>query len=105
MNNLIDKYLKKIGVVNYDALSSEEKDTLREWETSLQGRKLTDQDVRNFLDTELDTATMRLTDVDLKPEDAVFRKVEVRFIKKIISFLNMPAMEKALLEKQIESKL
>lgn len=105
MKDLLSRFLMKIGVAKYEDLSSEEKDTFREWELALQGRNLTEQDVQNFLATELDTAVTRLTDVDLKLEDAVFRKMEVRFIKKIINFLNMPAMEKQMLAKQIESKL
>jgi len=105
MKNLLEKYLQKIGVVKYEELTSEEKDTYRQWEAALVGRKLTDSDIASFLSIELDTAVSRLTDVDLKMEDAIFRKVEVRFIKKIINLLNMPAMEKQLLERQIESKL
>jgi anaerobic ribonucleoside-triphosphate reductase len=101
----INKFASKNGgkeVKSFEDLTSEEKDTYREWEVALSGRKLTDDDVQAFLNTELDTAVTRLTDVDLKVEDAVFRKVEVRLIKKIINFLNMPAIEKALVEKQLE---
>jgi hypothetical protein len=101
----INKYASKIGgkeVKSFEDLTSEEKETYKEWEVALSGRKLTDTDVQTFLNTELDTAVTRLTDVDLKVEDAVFRKVEVRLIKKIINFLNMPAVEKALVEKQLE---
>jgi hypothetical protein len=101
----INKFASKNGgkeVKSFEDLTPEEKDTYREWEVALSGRKLTDTDVQAFLNTELDTAVTRLTDVDLKVEDAVFRKVEVRLIKKIINFLNMPAVEKALVEKQLE---
>lgn len=105
MRDLLAKFLKKIGVGRYEDLTDDEKSTFKEWELALQGRQLTETDVKNFLDSELETAVDRLTDVDLKLEDAIFRKVEVRFIKKIIHFLNTPAMEKQLLEKQIESKL
>lgn len=109
MNEKILKFINKFAsragskeVKSFEDLTSEEKDTYREWEVALAGRKLTDDDVQAFLNTELDAAVTRLTDVDLKVEDAVFRKVEVRLIKKIINFLNMPTVEKALLEKQLE---
>lgn len=103
--SILDKYLKKLGVESFEGLNHEEKETLKQWELALSGRKITDEDTKLFLETELNTAIDRLTDVDLKPEDRVFRKVEVRFIRKVIQFLNMPALEKKLLEKQIESKL
>jgi hypothetical protein len=103
--SILDKFLKKIGENSYEDLTSEEKDTYRAWELSLAGRKITEEEYRTFLLQELDTAVTRLIDVDLKVEDAIFRKVEVRMIKKIISFLDMPKMEKQLIEKQIQSQL
>lgn len=102
--SVLDAFLKKIGVQKYDDLNSEEKDTFREWEIGLQGRTVTETDYRNFLETELEIAVSRLTDVDLKKEDEIFRKVEVRFIKKILHLLDMPKMEKKLLEEQIKAR-
>lgn len=102
--SIINGFLKKIGVSSYEELNAEEKQTFREWEIALQGRQITEADYRTFLETELDIAISRLTDVDLKKEDEIFRKVEVRFIKKIINLLDMPAFEKKLLEQQIQNK-
>ncbi len=102
--SIINAFLKKIGVSSYEELNAEEKQTFREWETALQGRQITQADYRAFLETELDVAISKLTDVDLKKEDEIFRKVEVRFIKKIINLLDMPAFEKKLLEQQIQNK-
>lgn len=110
MNEKILKFLNKFATKNslpeaksYEDLTTEEKETYLEWEKALSGRKLTDDDVKIFLNSELDTAISRLTDenVKLNSEADIFRKVEVRFIKKIINFLNMPAVEKQLLERQI----
>jgi hypothetical protein len=103
--NILEKYLKKIGVGSYEDLNLEEKETMKKWEESLQGRRITDEEYRLFLETELEEATSRLCEVDLPKEAEIFRKVEVRVMRKIISFLNMPLIEKQLLEKQIESKL
>lgn len=102
--NKLEKFLNKIGVKKYEDLNAEEKETYREWEASLQGRQITQDEYRNFLESELDQAIGRLTDVDLSKEAEIFRKVEVRFIKKVLSFLDMPLVEKQLLEKQIESR-
>lgn len=102
--SILDKFLKKIGVKSFNDLTQEEKETFSQWEVALSGRKLTDEDVKNFLLSEREIAIDRLTDVDLKTQDAIFRKVEVRFIKKILTFLEMPTVEKTLLEKQIENR-
>lgn len=99
---MLDKFLKKIGVSSFSELNAEERATFTEWETALAGRRLTDKDVEEWLQRELDTAVSRVTEVDLKKEDEIFRKVEIRFIKKIQVLLNSPAVEKAFAEKSIE---
>ena len=102
---ILEKYLQKLGVKSYAELNSEEKETYKQWEQSIAGRRLTDEDVKTFLNTELETAIGRLIEVDLKKEDEVFRKCEVKMIKKILKFLDSPRVEKEILEKQIESRL
>lgn len=102
---MLDKFLKSIKVGSYEELTPEEKETYRNWEASLQGRSITEPDYRAFLESELNSAIVRLTEINLSKEDQIFRKMEVRFIKKIINFLDMPLLEKQLLEKQIESRL
>jgi len=103
--NILAKYLKKIGVKSYEELNEEERATYREWEISISGRKLTDEDVKEFLDLEEQTAVQRLTDVNLSIEDQAFRKAEVKLIKKIKRFLESPQIEKTMMEKQLEAQL
>jgi DNA-binding TFAR19-related protein (PDSD5 family) len=102
---ILQKYLKKIGVKSFSELNSDEKETYKMYEEALSGRKLTDEDVQGFLQSELSVAINRLTDIDLKKEDEIFRKVEVRFIKKIISLLESPKVTKQMAEKQLESMI
>lgn len=99
---MLKQYLKKLGLSSYEELNAEEKETFKEWEVALSGRKLTDKDVEAWLQSELDLSVSRLTEVDLKKEDEIFRKVEIRMIKKIQNFLNSPRVEKAFTEKAIE---
>lgn len=108
MKEKILKYMNKFAgnnglplVHSFGDLNDEERETYRKFEEVLRGRSITDSDYRAFLEKELEIAVTRLTDVDLKVEDAIYRKVEVRFIKKILNFLDMPAIEKAMLENQI----
>lgn len=102
---MLEKFLKKLGLNSYTELNEEEKKTFKEWEEALNGRKITDKDVEDFLQTELDKSIARLTEVDLKKEDEIFRKVEVRFIKKLQDFLNSPLVEKTMAEKSIEQMM
>jgi len=102
---MLEKWLQKLKVNSYYELNEEEKKTYREYEDAISGRKLTDEEVENWLKNELDIAVSRLTDIDLKPEDAIFRKVEVRFIKKILNFINSPKVAKQFAEKAIEQMI
>ena len=102
---ILQKWLKKIGVNSFEELNEEEKNTYREYENALSGRKLTDKEVDNFLKQELDIAVSRLTDIDLKKEDEIFRKVEVRFIKKILNYINSPMVAKEFAEKAVEQMI
>jgi hypothetical protein len=99
---ILDQYLKKLGLKNFSELNTEEKETFKSWEEALSGRKLTDKDVSEWLEYELNTAIGRMTEVDLPPQSEIFRKMEVKFIKKIQGFLNSPKVEKAFAEKSIE---
>lgn len=99
---MLEKFLRKLGVQSYLDLNEEEKATYIEWEKSLSGRKITDTEVQDFLDFELSNAVSRLTDINLSKEDEIFRKVEVRFIKKLKDFINSPLVEKQFAEKAIE---
>ena len=97
----MDKWLKKLGV-KYEDLNQEEKDTYKEWESAISGRKLTDKDIEKWLEEELSQAVSRLTEVDLPKETEIFRKMEARFIKKVLNFINSPLVEKQYAEKAIE---
>lgn len=97
----LTKYLQKLGLKSYDELNSEEKETYKSWQEALSGRKLTDEDVKSFLEIELQMAIARLTEVDLPKETEIFRKMEVKMIRNIQNFLNSPQIEKSLLEAQI----
>ena len=105
MINILEKYLNKIGVKSYAELTSEEKETYKVWEESISGRKLTDDEVKTFLEQELDIAINKMTETNLSQEDMIFRKMEVKFIRKVLGFLDGPRREKELVEKQIASQL
>lgn len=99
---MLEKYLKKLGLSSYLELNDEEKETYKEWEAQLAGRKLTDKDVKDFLQLEYENAVSRLTEINLSKEDEIFRKVEVKFIKKVMEFINSPLVEKQFAQKAIE---
>ena len=102
MIDLLKGYLKKVGVSEFSQLTDEEKDTYRKWDEILAGRKLTDEDVDNFLDAELVEVMTKLPNPNLSVREDIFLKMKLEFINKIKGFLRTPEIERQVLEKNLE---
>jgi predicted RNase H-like nuclease len=102
---ILDRYLEKLGVGSFAELNSEERKTYKTWEESLNGRKLTDEDVADFLKGEIEDCIDKLTSKHLKERDDTFLKMKVEFIRKVQVFLGSPAMEKKMTEQQLQAEL
>lgn len=102
VHNPLQTLLGKLGV-SYEELNDEEKTTFNLWREALSGRKLTDADVRLFLETQKDDAVMKLTDKSLSEREDTFLKMKVEFILNVIEFLDLPAKEKQMVEAQIKT--
>ena len=103
--SILSDYLKKLGVKNYLDLNDEEKETYKSWEASLSGRKLTDDEVAVFLNTEESETINKLISSTLSERDDIFLKMKLEMIMKIKAFLNMPEFEKKMLEQNIKQLL
>jgi hypothetical protein len=103
--SVLDRFLKKLGVSSYNDLNEEERKTFRDWENALQGRRLTDEDVKVFIETEKERCTTAILNPEVSKEVDTFYKMELDLLRRIENFLNSPKLEKELLEKQIEAQL
>jgi hypothetical protein len=101
IDNLLQKMLQKLGVKEFSELSESEKQTYREWDKILSTRKLTDDDVKLFLDTEQEETIQKLTTQKYKEREDIFLKMKLEFIRKIKSFLMTPELEKKIVEENI----
>lgn len=102
--NPLQKLLGKLGLT-YETMNEEERRTFNAWREALAGRRLTDDDVKHFLDVEYHDAVKKLTSKQLSEREDIFLKMKVDFIINIKEFLSLPAAEKAMVEQQIESQL
>ena len=101
--SILSTYLKKKFNVNeFSELSEEEKETYREWDDILSGKKITDEDVKNFLGSELEEVQIKLVNPNLTPREDIFLKMKMEFIRKINMFLLTPEIERKTLEEQIK---
>lgn len=102
VKDVLQKYLKKLGVATFEDLNKEERETLFAWEEALRGRKITDDEVIAWIDNEKREIISKLTNMDLSSKADTFLKMELNFIVKLQTFLNGPNIEKAIMEKNIE---
>lgn len=101
--SLLTQYLKKIGAKSRDELTSEEQETYAAWESALNGRQITDAEVRQFFAIELEEATASLISKKLGEREDIFLKMKVDFIRKINLFLDAPKREKEQIENIINN--
>ena len=103
--SLLSQYLTKLGVRTIDELTAEEKETYSRWESALNGRQISDQEVRQFLDVELENAIAELLKQRLGDREDTFLKMKVDFIRKITDFLDAPKKEQEAVANLIKSQM
>ena len=102
---MLDRLLQKLGVTSIDELTPEERETYRSWSDALRGRKLTDDDVSRFLDTQVEDCIMKLTTAKLRDREDIFLKAKLDLVRQIKNFLDSPKIEQEVITRQIESQL
>jgi hypothetical protein len=92
-------------VKEFSQLEESEKETYRAWQNVLEGRKLSDEDVKRFLDIELEETIQKIVNTGNEKDLDIFLKMKLEFIRKIKYFLDGPRIEKEVLEQNIERML
>jgi hypothetical protein len=103
--SILSKFLKKTGVREYSELSDSEKETYQEWEEVLSGRKITDDDVKLFFDTELDDIQVKIVNPNNSQREDIFLKMKLELLRKLKVFLLAPENERRMLEQNINNLL
>jgi len=101
-DNPLQTLLGKLGV-SYEELTEEERTTFNSWRKALSGRRITDEDVTQFLDTQYHDAVKKLSSLKLKEREDTFLKMKVDFIIQLKGFLELPTKEKEMIERQINT--
>lgn len=102
---ILKDYLKKIGVTEFSQLTEDEKETYRVWEETLSGRQITDEDVKDFFDSELEDAMGQISSMKLGKREDIFLKMKIEFLRKVRIFLLGPELEKKALEQNLHNQL
>ncbi len=102
---IVRRFLEKKGVKDYFDLTAEEREVLRGWETTLSGKKLTDDDVKVFWEKTLEDVLTDLENPENSTSKDIFLKAQLGLIRKMRRFLDSPEVEKRLLSQQLESQV
>ena len=101
----LSEYLKRLGIKSIDELTEEEKETYARWESSLNGRQITDKEVRQFMDMELENAIAELLKQRLGDREDTFLKMKVDFIRRLNDFLDAPKKEQEAVANLINNQM
>lgn len=97
--------LKKLGVNSFLDLNESERESYRSWEQALSGRRLTDEDVKEFLTREVEETISKLTTKKLKEREDTFLKMKLEFTRSLQRFLNSPIIEVEAAKRQLEATI
>ena len=103
--DILKKYLERIGVKEFAQLNEEEKDVYRNWQESLNGRKITDAQVAEFILNLENDIIKELIEKKFDSRRDIFLKMQLDLIRKIKSFLMSPEIEKEMTRRGIENLL
>lgn len=103
--DFLKKYLDKLGVKNFSELTEDEKETYRNWEEALVGRKLTDDDVATFLVRTENEVIDKLVSSSVHDDKDAQLKAELNIIRKIKDFLKTPELERKMMESNLSNLL
>ena len=104
--SLLDTFLKKItGTSNIKELTAEEQETAKLWEQALSGKPITIDELRKFLETQVETTDVEWSKWDNSPTKDLFLKVYIRFCRLLLSYIERPEKVKKFKEKEIEERI
>ncbi len=105
MANILDKYLKKIGVKEVHELTQEEKPTYDDWAKSLSGKRITDRDTATFLLSKENDIITELISTSITDKRDLYLKMQLDLIRQIQTFLRTPELEKKMTEYTLQELL
>lgn len=106
MENLLTKFLKKVGVEDYSELSEVEKATYKEWEAIL-NKEIRIEDVAKYLETQISRLNKDLRNAVTSGNDreALKMTAKIENYEAIILFIREPLERRKSLEQELLSQL
>lgn len=106
MENILQKWLTKVGVKDYSGLTDLEKETYKQWEKIL-NKEVRIDDVAKFMQSKVNQLNKDLREALLEGDDrlALFISAKIDNYETLILFIKEPLARKANLERELLGKL
>lgn len=103
MNPLLQKALEKLGLKSFNDLNDIEKETFKTWETILQGKKITQDDVIGEIKNFQEKILSQLEDAELSEKAKSYLLAQLGVVRLIVRIVESPKQDIARVEQEIES--
>jgi len=113
MHQLLEKYLKKLGIDGADKLDKKplgtglpsERDDFIRWQKILTVKDITMEDLTAFMDSRLKNALKEIAEPDNSPKKDAKLKAEITIYQALSGLIKSPKVAKEQLEKYLEQLL
>ena len=103
MNPLLQKALEKLGLKSFNDLNEIEKETFKTWETILQGKKITQDDVIGEIKNFQEKILSQLEDAELSEKAKSYLLAQLGVVRLIVRIVESPKQDIARVEQEIAS--
>lgn len=103
MNPLLQKALEKLGLKSFNDLNELEKETFKSWETILQGKKITQDDVIEEIKNFQEKILVKLEDSSLSEKVKNYLLAQLGVVRLIVRIVENPKQDIRRVEQEINS--
>lgn len=102
MQNILSKYLQKVGITNIQEATKEEQQVFERYKTILEGSEVTVEKIKEFCTSQIKIIEHRFAS-NAKPEDDIYLKACLHIYLNILQVIEAPETERENLEKHLSS--
>ena len=103
MHPLLQKALEKLGLKSYNELNELERDTFKQWETMLRGRKITQDDVVADIREFQETILTKLEDPTQQESVKNYLLAQLSIVRYILRTIDSPQADIKKVEQEINN--
>ena len=105
MHSLLEKLLKKRGIVSVNDMDLDEKDQFDNWQKTLSGGEMSVEKIKDFCETQLSIIKKQMKDIDNTPGKNERLTMCFNIYSTLVDLISSPQAERETLEKYLTQLL